>query len=436
MFPFMSEPSQSDRNWNELRQQIIGLGETSHRKNYYPALKQSRDALVRFRGVIDEISDMIIIVDSEGTILDLNRTAVDVFEGTRARLVGSGIHQVLGIEKREMEEGLDNLLREDSSESGTVYRELEIRPVRVERRPMWVVIGRDVTHRVEVEEQLKEFNLSLEQKVKDRTADIQHQMKLLTEARDQLVQAEKMVALGNLVAGLAHEINTPLGIGLTASSSQTDEVERLREAIDREELTREMFDDFLTFLDDSSRLIFENLKRAADLVRSFKQVAVDQSSELVRSVNLIEYTNEVIHSLYPQWKRHEVHVIGSMSEPIQTIPGDWSQILTNLVVNSVQHGFRDWKNGGIIRISIAEEDGDILMEYQDNGVGMSAEQVNRVFEPFYTTTRGEGGTGLGMHIVYNLVTLKMSGSIIHFQPDGPGTGFRIRVPMANIEESC
>ena len=423
----MSRPSSPDSDWEALRRQIIGLGEDSHGKNYYPALKQSRDTLVRFRGVIEEIPDLIIIVDAEGLILDLNRRAIEVLGGTRAGMFGSGVGDHLGSDYEAMRSRGTTVLRVDEHESGTIHREIEVRPVRVERLPLWVVIGRDVSRRIEVEQELRNLNQSLEDLVRERTRDIRKQMKLLTETRDQLVLSEKMAALGNLVAGIAHEINTPLGIGVTASSSQTEEVERLRRSIDNGELTRDMFDDFLEYLEDSSRLIFRNLKRAADLIRSFKLVAVDQSRDEDRELDFRAYLDEVVHSLSPQWKGHDVIVEGRLSEPVTTAPGDWSQIVTNLIVNSVRHGFGE-KENGTIRIGIQEEDGNILIDYSDNGAGMTAEQIDRVFEPFYTTARGKGGTGLGMHIIYNLVTFKMGGTIEYFGPDGPGAGFRIRVP--------
>ena len=310
-----------------------------------------------------------------------------------------------------------------------IFRELEVRPVRVEHRSLWVVIGRNVTYRIKAEQELRLVNEHLEDLVQERTASIEEQMGLLKDTQNQLILSAKMAVLGTLVAGVAHEINNPLGIGVTASSAMVSKIKKLKDSQAGGNLTEEDFIDFLDYLSQSASLIQTNLERAGDLVKSFKQVAVDQSSEQSRKISLLLYLEEVVQSLYPQWKKHSVHIMGDDNIQIKTVPGDWSQILTNLIINSVVHGFREIKSGGEVEIRVSREKDDLVVDYKDNGSGLSDEQIERIFDPFYTTARDSGGTGLGMHIVYNIVTLRMGGEIRTNRMDEPGSSFSIRIPL-------
>ena len=430
----MKKPSVPDSDWSRLREQIIGLGEESHKKNYYPALKQSRDDLVRFRGVIEEIPDMILITDEKGDILDMNRAAESVFSKSRRELMQMNAKEL--VEGQFEEISSDEQAGENrnkiyfTDEQGTkVYRELDARTVSVGYRQFWVLFGRDVTNRFIMEEELKKLNETLEEEVLRRTESIEQQMVLLRETQEQLIISEKMAVLGTLVAGVAHEINNPLGIGITASSALEGQVAALNRAVENGELTEEAFTDFLSDLKESARLIQKNLERAGDLVKSFKQVAVDQSNEQNRKINLLEYLREVVQSLYPQWKKHSVVITGDSSILLETIPGDWSQIITNLILNSITHGFCDRMQGGCVSIELIREKSFLTLIYRDDGKGIDDGQAERIFDPFYTTARDSGGTGLGMHIVYNIISLRMGGSIRYIREDTPGVCFRIQVPI-------
>jgi signal transduction histidine kinase len=318
----------------------------------------------------------------------------------------------------------------EESKGERIVRELELRLVPLGNRILRVLIGRDVTTRINAEQELQRMNEHLEILVQERTESIEKQMRILKETQEQLIMSEKMALLGTLVAGVAHEINTPLGVGITASSFLVSESQKMLKHVQEDSLTHHLFVEFLDDLNQSALLIQSNLERAGELIQSFKQVAVDQSSELRRTINLRHYLSEVIQSLYPQWKKHTVTLEGSLEENLYTYPGDWSQILTNLIVNSVRHGFKDIPKGGMILIRIYAENGMIVLDYRDNGCGMTKEQSSHVFEPFFTTARGRGGTGLGMNIVYNLVTLKMKGSILCLPMEVPGAAFHIRVPIS------
>jgi len=240
-------------------------------------------------------------------------------------------------------------------------------------------------------------------------ADVNIQLK---NAQSQLVESEKMAALGGLVAGIAHEINTPLGVGVTAASHLSNQISAFKKVYDKGQLKRSALEDLLENAKQSTDMLSRNLMRASDLIRNFKLVAVDQSSENRRKFELTEYFEEIDQSLHPKLKKgkHSVSVLADHDILVDTYPGVLAQVMTNLIMNSIMHGF-EGITGGKIVIHLALEDGKVLMRYQDNGVGMTTDQKAHVFEPFYTTKRASGGSGLGMSISYNLIVNKLGGSI-------------------------
>lgn len=251
----------------------------------------------------------------------------------------------------------------------------------------------------------------------------------LERARDQLVQSEKMAALGELVAGVAHEINTPVGVGVTAASFLDSKTREFRKVYDSGDLKRSELEGYLNTVEEVSNSILINMERAAELISSFKQVAVDQSSENRRKFNLAQYINEILLSLRPRYKKtgHSIDVDCDPQIELNSFPGAFSQILNNLIMNSLIHGFSEMENGQI-KIKTSRENENIIFEYSDNGKGMTAEQKEKAFDPFYTTMRGKGGTGLGMSIVFNLVTQTLKGSIDCQSEPGKGICFTMRFP--------
>ena len=249
-------------------------------------------------------------------------------------------------------------------------------------------------------------------------------------AEKELVQTEKLASLGGLVAGLAHEVNTPIGVGLTAATFMEEKVADISGKVTEETLTRRGLDEFLDLAGQSSRIIVSNLHRASDLVRSFKQVAVDQSSDELRTFKLVDYVEETMLSLLPQTKKspHEIKVTGNRDIVLTSFPGALSQILTNLVMNSLTHAFDDGETGEI-RIDSSLSGQTAHIHYSDNGKGVSPEVLTRIFDPFYTTKRGSGGSGLGMHIVYNLATRKLGGSVVCESEPGQGISVHVTVPL-------
>ncbi|MCG8553542.1 MAG: HAMP domain-containing histidine kinase, partial [Desulfobacterales bacterium] len=196
------------------------------------------------------------------------------------------------------------------------------------------------------------------------------------------------------------------------------------------EATKTDLEKFLEDCKEACHVTLSNLSRAAKLVAGFKQIAVDQSSDEKRSFNIKQYIDEILFSLYPRIKktRHTVNMDVPEDLEINSYPGAFSQILTNLMINSLRHGFEEIE-AGRISITVEQEKHSMILRYEDNGKGMTKEQQKRIFDPFYTTKRGAGGSGLGMHLVFNLVNKKLNGAISCTSKVGEGTAFTITVPM-------
>jgi PAS domain S-box-containing protein len=253
----------------------------------------------------------------------------------------------------------------------------------------------------------------------------------LRQAQQDLIQAEKMASLGSLVAGVAHEINTPLGNTLTASSHLYDKVLELSVMLDENRLRRSDLLAFVSLLTETTRLMVTNCERAAELVQSFKQVAVDQTSGERRRFDLKRYIDEVLLSLRPRLRKtgHRIMVDCPDHLEIDGYPGALSQLLTNFLLNSLMHAYAPGEAGEItIRVRLIE-DGQIELIYADDGRGIPAELLGRIYDPFFTTRRGSGGSGLGLHIVYNLVTGTLRGQITVASEPDRGTCFIVRFPL-------
>jgi signal transduction histidine kinase len=276
---------------------------------------------------------------------------------------------------------------------------------------------------------LQRFNENLEQLVQQRTTELSQALADLKATQNKLVESEKMSALGGLVAGVAHEINTPVGIGITAASLLADKTTEFFETYKSGQMKRSQLEKFLDTAMQSSSMVLSNLNRAADLIQSFKQVAVDQSTEEQRTFNLNQYLSEVLISLRPKLRttHHQVKIRGDEAIALYTYPGALSQIITNLVMNSLIHAYLPQDAGHLV-FDFKQEHDQIIFEYSDDGKGIPKEHLSKIFDPFFTTNRGQGGSGLGLHIVYNLVTQKLNGTIECKSQMGVGTTFIIKLP--------
>lgn len=244
-----------------------------------------------------------------------------------------------------------------------------------------------------------------------------------------LIQSEKLASLGGLVAGVAHEINTPIGIGLTAVTHFVEKLEKFRSLYASDKMSKKDLQKFLDVAGESGQLVYNNLMRAADLVQSFKQVAVDQTSEKPRAFNLAGTIHDILQSLRPKYKNSEVKILVDCPEEIEldSLPGPFSQVLTNLIINALIHGFRDNRAGNITIVAKSVGKNLVEISVADDGCGIPNENINKIFEPFFTTRRGSGGSGLGLHIVYTLVTARLGGSIECLSVVNQGTKFIIRL---------
>ncbi|MEM9301655.1 MAG: two-component regulator propeller domain-containing protein [Pseudomonadota bacterium] len=295
---------------------------------------------------------------------------------------------------------------------------------------------KDITQLKNTERALRELNERLEYMVDERTEDLRRTnddlrrtLDMLTEAQAQLVESEKMASLGNLVAGVAHEINTPVGVALTAATYMESQLRRaLSDGVGQEDAAARLEDQARQQIENVQFLI-QNLNRAAELIRSFKQVAVDQSSEEHRRFALAEYLDEILRSLHPRFKRtqHTVTVDCDPDIEMASYPGALYQVLVNLLMNSLDHAWDD-DQAGHIQIGVAATGSRVESRYSDDGCGLAPEAEGRVFEPFFTTRRGSGGSGLGMHIVYNLTTNVLAGRITVTGPPGKGLEVVLDLP--------
>ena len=258
----------------------------------------------------------------------------------------------------------------------------------------------------------------------------------LTSAQTDLVAQEKLASLGGLIAGIAHEINTPLGICVTATSHLVEELTMLKNQFQQQRLTDTDLAEFIDIFSQSLRIMTTNSQRSASLISSFKQVAVDQSSENLREFDLRVYLDEVLLSLRPKLKgkQYLVTIDCELGIVVKTYPGAISQIITNLLTNSILHGFEGRENGQItIQVQLIDE--TVLLTYWDDGVGVDANGLSKLFEPFYTTKRGQGGSGLGAHIVYNLITGPLAGSVKTSCEPGQGLRYLFKFPCRRFNKN-
>ncbi|HYY85131.1 MAG TPA: ATP-binding protein [Beijerinckiaceae bacterium] len=274
-----------------------------------------------------------------------------------------------------------------------------------------------------------------ERALRDAKDEVDRTLAELKRTQADLIQAEKLASLGQLVGGVAHEINTPVGIALTTSTTLDREFRRLEEVartgkVSRSELTR-----IAGRLTEGGRLLFANLTRAVDLIYSFKQVAADQASGERRRFRVKEWAHELVTSLGPMLRKsgHEVVIDCPDELTIDTYPGALAQVLTNLIANAVSHAYQPGVAGRLSVRFARRDDGTIRIVFADDGRGIPADLIGRVFDPFFTTGRDRGSTGLGLHIVYNLVTKTLQGRVDVESEPGAGTRFTIELPVTVAE---
>jgi two-component system, NtrC family, sensor kinase len=281
------------------------------------------------------------------------------------------------------------------------------------------------------QEKLRLANEELESKVSQRTSELTAALAHLKQAQEEIVQQEKLASLGALVAGIAHELNTPLGIGVTAASSIHDRTLNFQNDINEGAIRRSSLDEYINFVNDGSSLLLKNLDRASKLITNFKQIAVDQSSDSRRKFNLRETVLTVMNMLSPLLKKHQ-HSIEVEVDPnivMDSYPGPFEQIITNMITNSLKHAFKNITQGKITISASLFDENQVEIYFSDNGSGISPENLPKIFDPFFTTEMGNGGSGLGLNIVHNLATGTLGGRLDVESKVNSGTTFRLKLPL-------
>jgi signal transduction histidine kinase len=292
----------------------------------------------------------------------------------------------------------------------------------------------EVLARINTHLRIQDLTIKLNAKVDELT---QTQEKLvqkideLNQTRQELVQSEKMASLGRLVAGFAHELNTPIGVAVGSASTLQENVYAINKLLEHEEVDEEELFEGLETVNESATLTLSNLKRAANLVKSFKRTAVDQTSDHVTHFEIKALIRDVINMLHNRFKQLAIEIKVDCPETlaIKSLPGALQQILTNLLINSLIHGFDNGKTAGQINITVQSEDNRLLLAYSDTGKGIIPENLEKIFEPFFTTYRTQGGSGLGLYLCYNIITTQLNGNIICQSTIGKGVMFKLDFPI-------
>ena len=289
----------------------------------------------------------------------------------------------------------------------------------------------DVTQRVQAEQEIRDLNADLERRVEHRTQELAQALDSLHASREELVRSQAKAALSALVASVAHELSSPIGNSVLVASTFRDLAGELLQQLESGQLRKSSLLELGRNLEDGSLMLQSNLSRAEALVKNFKQVAADQASEQRRSFDLAEVVAEVVVSLSPSLKKSPHHVVQDIAPGIvmDSLPGPLGQVLINLINNAYLHAFEGRTDGGLLTISASVQGENVLLRVVDNGVGIADPVLQHLFEPFFSTKIGRGGTGLGMSIVDSIVRKALGGSIRVQSVQGRGTGFDITLPL-------
>ncbi len=291
--------------------------------------------------------------------------------------------------------------------------------------------AKDISAQKATEAEIRLLNQSLEQRVIERTRELRESNEQLSQAMEQLVQSEKLASLGNLVAGVAHELNTPLGNALIATTSLRDQVCELDRHVSENSLRKSDLLDFIASARQGCLLVENNAQRAVSLITNFKQVAVDQTSAQRRNFDLRQTVQEVISTLNPSLRKHSFEVTIDIPADLvlDSYPGPLDQVITNIITNATIHAYEVGQSGSLLIHATPLGNDQVELLIADTGQGIPTDRLGKVFDPFFTTRLGQGGSGLGLYIVYNIVTSLLGGSIQLLSIPDAGTCFVIRLPL-------
>lgn len=419
------------------------------------ALQQSN---ARFERLFREsMAAMLLSRIADGVILDANTSFLKLMGWRGEQVLGRSCRELaLWVDLRDRQH-VDELLVEGDG----VFTGLEVwwrnsagekkRCVLSGRRVciadedclIWDVL--DVTAQRTMEQEIREFNNRLETRVEIRTAELARANRELTatlatleQAQDELIRADKLASLGALVAGITHELNTPLGNSITVASALQSRTQEFIQNFAERQIKKSDLNEFLEFAGTGSDLLMRSLAQARELVTSFKQVAVDQTSSQRRQFDMAELVREVLHTMHPTLRKAKtrVEVTTDLQDDLllDSYPGPLGQVITNFITNALLHGFEE-RDAGQLSLSVRQLDpARIEFVFADNGHGVPQEIIGKIFDPFFTTKLGRGGSGLGLHIAHGIVTRILGGQLQVESVPEQGTTFRIIIPLIAPEE--
>ncbi len=306
------------------------------------------------------------------------------------------------------------------------------------RQRRYIITSQDVTMQIAAEKAIRELNSELEIRVQQRTQNLEKSNAELAEAlssikamQSEVIRQEKLASLGALVAGIAHELNTPIGNSVTIASTIVDEARSCQKLMGSGQLRRSELSEFLEQMKHGAEVLLRSLSRASELILSFKHVAVDQSSEMRRDFDLRTVIEEIVLTNNSLFSKTPFTMDLQLSEAIHmnSFPGALGQIITNLITNALKHGFEGRSQGSMTLKALLAENNSVLIMFSDNGNGIPEQNLQRVYDPFFTTKFGQGGSGLGLNIVYNLVTEVLGGKIEVHSVSGSGTDIYLSLPL-------
>ena len=396
--------------------------------------------------VFEDTIDAILITNNQGKIIRINDAftkltgySFDEVQGKDPNILKSELHDIKFYEK------LWASILTDGSWKGEIQNKKKNNEVFISYQSISTVkddhgnikymtsILHDITERKGYEKQIEDFNKDLQEKVKERTSELEESndeleqtVNNLKETQKRLVESEKLASLGGLVAGVAHEINTPVGVGITGITHFLEVTENVKKEYENNNLSEDVFKKYLDTSEELANLINTNLQRTAHLVKSFKQISSDQTSEEKREFYFKEYIEEILLSISNIIKRTQIKINIKCDEKlkINSYPGLFSQIITNLIINSINHAYKEREEGTIL-IEVIQKGNHLTLIYKDNGKGVSQKDLKKIFEPFFTTNRKGGGTGLGLNIIHNIITSNLKGEIVCHSQEGKGIEFVI-----------
>lgn len=422
----------------ETRELIDAFNNMS--ENLKSSFSQIQTSEAKYRSLVQNVDDMIYSISGTGYFLSVNNSFERIVSRSAEDLVGKHYLEMFTLEESKIfwsakfDEVVETKKKlsfrfDYEDEEGQRVISVKLIPQLDAQKQLVSVLctNTDITELVnaqqELERLLKEENQELESLVKIRTSELETTMQ-------ELIDRERLASLGSLVAGIAHEINTPLGVAVTAGSYMETINNQMDKKLEGGKLSKNDLIDYINSIDESSEIINTNLSRASDLIRSFKEISVNQSIETITEFSVYDYIQDVMLALKHEYKNtNHTFIIECPRElEIKNYPGAFSQILTNLIMNSLIHGF-EGVNKGHITIRAKKEQDQLVLEYEDDGVGISKENMSKIFDPFFTTNRKKGGSGLGLNIVYNIVTGKLEGKVSCESDLGEGVKFVIRIPL-------